>query len=946
MPESLLAVPLIGRQRHIDLIRGWIAELAVGHGRAALIEGEPGIGKSSLLRVAASAADAARCRVLRASCDELSRAFPLLPLLDALGGRGAAGAETAEIVQMLRADVSRGNRVDVVAAAVERLLAVLDELCAVAPVLLLVEDLQWADAATVQTLGRLARSVRQRPMLVIATTRPIPRRDDVHALRRMVEPDSLVRLSGLADDDAAQLVARVVDGTPGAGLLALAQGAAGNPLYLTELVDALVRARALAREDGVVDAVSATPPSSLAAVIADRLEFLSPPVREALRAAALLGEDFSVGELALLYGQRITDLLPILDEAILAGVLLDNGAELAFRHPLIRAALYDGMPAAVRAAWHRDAARVLAQDGAPVERVARQLLPAVEVQDAPGAVDDWMVRWLADAARQLVGQAPHVAIPLLRWAVGGIPAGVAPHDLLACRLADALYLVGDPGGAARVATAALAHVTRPDILVDLRWRLAMCMAIDGRAGEALPDVRRALDMPGIQPRDRARLRVLVARMYRSLGMVDAAGKEADIALAEATAAGDRWATGWALNIRTIVHGMRGETTEALATLDRALAVAEGDPSLADLRLLLQVNQAAALGDLGRYSDAISAAQQVEQLADDAGNAVRIAQAQAVLGELLYDVGRWDDALAEFDLESDAPVEPSVECCANAIVAVIGFHRNDPAARRYLRAAEQFATRLGDRVFGPLLLARSLEEEHADRPKDALAALLDGMPDSGDEAGQITALFADAVRLAVAVGDRSTARLMARRGEAVARGSDIPYRRAVGAHCRGLLDRDPAVLARSAEDYGTAGRLLPRAQALEAAAAALAEAGDVSAARARFTEAFAVYTELGARWDLARTQAMFRSYGIRRGPHAPHRRTDRGWYSLTPTEIKVVELVARGMSNPRIAAQLFLSRRTVQTHVSHVLAKLDLHSRTDIAREASQQDLAALARTSG
>src|SRR5207247_8947406 len=134
--------------------------------------------------------------------------------------------------------------------------------------------------------------------------------------------------------------------------------------------------------------------------------------------------------------------------------------------------------------------------------------------------------------------------------------------------------------------------------------------------------------------------------------------------------------------------------------------------------------------------------------------------------------------------------------------------------------------------------------------------------------------------------------------------------AVGAHGRGLLDPDPSVLARAAEDYATAGRLLPHAQALEAAATALAEAGDVSGARARFTEAFAVYTGLGARWDLARTQATFRSYGIRRGPHAPHRRTDRGWDSLTPTELKIVELVARGMSNPRIATELFLSRRTV------------------------------------
>jgi len=544
---------LIGRQRQVDLVRGWVADLATGRGRAALIEGEPGIGKSSLMRVATAEADRAGYRVLWASCDELSRAFPLLPLLDALGGRGIPASDV-EIAQMLRTDVSRGNRVDVVAAAVERLLVLVDQLCTATPVLLVVDDLQWADPATVQTLGRLARSARNRPLLVVGMTRPIPRRDDVHALRRMVEPDGVVRLPSLSGTEVAQVVERMVGATPGARLLELAQGAAGNPLYLTELVDALVRARALVSHDVAVEAIGGSPPCSLSAVIADRLEFLSTPVRDVLRAAALLGENFSVAELALLSGQRVTDLLSILDDAILTGVLLDNGAELAFRHPLIRAALYNGMPAAVRAAWHRDAARVLAHDGAPVERVARQLLPAVEVQDTPGPVDEWIVRWLTDAARQLAGQAPHVAIPLLRWAMAGITVAAAPHDLLACRLADALYLVGDPAGAAQVATTALAHVTRPERLVDLRCTLAQCLAMDGRSEEALADLQRTLDLPGIQPRDRARLRVQVARIYRSLGMVDTAGEVADTALAEATAAGDRWATGWALSIRTIELG--------------------------------------------------------------------------------------------------------------------------------------------------------------------------------------------------------------------------------------------------------------------------------------------------------------------------------------------------------------------------------------------------------
>jgi hypothetical protein len=108
-----------------------------------------------------------------------------------------------------------------------------------------------------------------------------------------------------------------------------------------------------------------------------------------------------------------------MNEAITAGVLRADGQELAFRHPLIRAALYDELPATVHAAWHRDAARALADDGATAEQVARQLLPALDAESGAIPVDGWVVRWLAGTAHHLVGQAPHAAVPLLRWAVGG-----------------------------------------------------------------------------------------------------------------------------------------------------------------------------------------------------------------------------------------------------------------------------------------------------------------------------------------------------------------------------------------------------------------------------------------------------------------------------------------------------------------------------------------------
>jgi DNA-binding NarL/FixJ family response regulator len=111
--------------------------------------------------------------------------------------------------------------------------------------------------------------------------------------------------------------------------------------------------------------------------------------------------------------------------------------------------------------------------------------------------------------------------------------------------------------------------------------------------------------------------------------------------------------------------------------------------------------------------------------------------------------------------------------------------------------------------------------------------------------------------------------------------------------------------------------------------ALALAGE----RAAFARAVDVYTALGAAVDVARLQAVFRAHGIRRGPHSKHRRARRGWSSLTPTEIKIAELVEEGLSNPEIAARLLLSRRTVAAHVSHIFKKLDVHSRTDIARES-------------
>jgi DNA-binding CsgD family transcriptional regulator len=917
---------LIGRDGELSRLTAWVHEVTAGRGRAVLVDGEPGIGKSTLVQAACAVAARVGCQVFRGAGDELGQALPLLPLLDALRITGSApDPRRGAIAGLLRGDTARGTGTDLAAAAAEQLLILVDELCQAGPVVLVVDELQWADRATVAVWGRLARSVRQLPLLLVGVLRPVPRRDDLRALRRIVGPAERLRVGRLTAPAALELVAELAGGKPGDRLEQLADGAAGNPLYLTELLDALARSACLAVDEaGIAELTGGPAPETLPEAIADRLGFLSERTRTVLRAAALLGVGFSVADLTVVAETELPVLLAALDEARAAGVLVASGDDLAFRHPLIRQALYDELPAGVRVVWHRAAARALADAGAPVERVARQLLPTVSGEDGE-PVPAWVVGWLLGAATALIGQAPEVAVTLLRRAVRDSAA-----NALSCRLADALYRVGDFAEAERVAERALQRAEDPDLRVDLHTTVTQCRAMTGRSAESLAALNEAAATPGLPARHRARLLVLTARTHRDLGEVDTAARVAAEALAGAGE--DHWATGWALHVLSLVAMMRGEWTEALPLFERAMATASGDPALTDLGLLLRINKAVTLGALDRYPDALAAAGRARELADRAGSVVRLTQAQSALGQLLLGSGRWDDAVAEVDVVPDDLKDPSVACCDHGVAAIIHFHRGEAAeAHRHLDAAAPCADRIGGRVVESLALARSLAFEQAGEPERALTTLTAAL--TGEDEGE--GLLGDAVRLAVETGDTATAAEIGARVRAITAGAGVPHRRALGWYCQGMTERDAATLLRAADGYRDAGRPLPRAKALEAAAIAFAEAGDRGSARAAFTRTLDLCGSLGAHWDVARLRARFREFGIRRGPTVKHRQATHGWDSLTPTETKIAALVVAGLSNPQIATRLFLSPRTVATHVSHILAKLGVHSRIDIAREATR-----------
>ena len=167
-------------------------------------------------------------------------------------------------------------------------------------------------------------------------------------------------------------------------------------------------------------------------------------------------------------------------------------------------------------------------------------------------------------------------------------------------------------------------------------------------------------------------------------------------------------------------------------------------------------------------------------------------------------------------------------------------------------------------------------------------------------------------------------------------NDVPWLRDAALRCQGLAENHVDALVAAADAYAGTSRPLELALVSEDAATALVRQGDIERARPLFDQAIAIYERLGADRDLSRASATLRLAGVRRGIRGPRKRAKFGWQSLTATELTVSGLVADGLSNPQIGERLFVSRRTVQTHLVHVFAKLDLTSRAQLAAEVTRR----------
>jgi DNA-binding CsgD family transcriptional regulator len=711
--------------------------------------------------------------------------------------------------------------------------------------------------------------------------------------------------------------------------------AGGNPLYVREMVDALVGAGLVRVRDGVAHVAGSAMPdlSSLNAAIGRRLGFLSIETRLVLRASAVLGGRFTVEDLAVVSGQPVAGLASIVDEAMAAGVLATAGSELIFRHTLIRQVLYDEMPTAVSVGLHGHVARELADAGAAWDRVAQHLLAVPSV-----ALDDWALTWLAGLPAAALYALPAAAAPLLERARQVSAPDDPRRALFTTRLTTVLRLLRRPDDLVALGVNALNTPTDPRLVGEIAWNLAWGYLMAGRSDDGNMVIRRVLDGPDPGVPWRSRLRAERALLLLSSGHADESAAQAQQAIAEGQRDGDPVTVGWALNALQ----RRASDAEALEIIDRGLTTVVGeDPESMDLRLMFLTNRLVVLSSLDRAAEFDSALSPTIALAERQGSR-RLDQIQRAAANYLLERGDWDTALLYVDQMADA-VTPRQSLHRSGAAALIAMRRGDRVSAAEHITAVADIPYLGGVVLllaaQHLTVAKALLAEANGDLNTAIAILADWLDPRVVGNAHACVLRAEVlpelVRLALAAADRVTARTVVatveRDAQAVA---DAKLTTRAGM-CRAMVEDDPHPLMAAADYLDGVGRRPEAAFALHEAAARLAMRGDIVAARAAFDRALTIYEDLGAVHDLRRMQARLRAYGIRSGSRAAHRQVATGWEALTASERDVAALVAEGVSNPEIATRLLVSPRTIATHVTHILTKLQAHSRLDIMREATR-----------
>jgi DNA-binding NarL/FixJ family response regulator len=802
---------------------------------------------------------------------------------------------------------------------------------------LALDDLHWADGSTLRVIDRLARTAAQLPLLVCAAFRPAPRPPELARLLRAhaVRGGVTLELEPLQAADLRSLLSSLLAAAPGSQLVAQAEATGGNPFYVTELIAALRTTGALTTTATTADVDAVDVPPALRLTVLMELAHLSKGTQHILRMASVLGSRFTVPDLALVLDSSPVTLAPQLDEAIEANVLVEAGAALAFRHDLLRDAVYEDVPFAVRKSIHLHIAHTLAAAGKAPLDLAEHFIRGASAGDAVA------LEWLQRAANQATVRAPTIAAELLERAAELFDPDDPGRDGLLADWAITVEALGRVREAEAMCTELLSRRQPAVTEAKLRLLLGRMLVRRGQSEDSALQCTLAEQIEGLDPAQRAR--VLVTSSQLPL-----LGLSLDLALAEDRARrgralarehGDEVSLATADLTLAMVSFLRGRFLECVELAARARVTGEGSPDARVYRGGQTVHQYALLVlsqawlHLDKVAKGREAARTSRRAALELGFEAFAIHASAVIVWNEFMLGSWDDATTEFEalMDLSAEVEERSQFVASATGAraLIALHRG----QRQLAAAV-LATTDGAgaaTAYAPALARARLAESSGDI-SGALEALCVGW-DHAARAGVVSTLqhlAPDLVRLACVHEDRERARqayepvavmAAANPGAVTLRGLEL--------RCRGLRDDDPAVLVEAATVLRESCRPFDRGQACEEAAEALARTGQVDGARQWFDEALTLYQALEATWDVSRIAARQRALGVRRASRDARKRPTHGWEALTRSERAVVDLVAEGLSNPEVAERLYLSRHTVKRHLANAMLKLDITSRREL-----------------
>ncbi|HEY1821771.1 MAG TPA: AAA family ATPase [Trebonia sp.] len=907
-----------GRAAERRVVRAVLDRARRGTGGVVLVEGEPGIGKSLLLRESVDEAAGHGFSLAVDSADQLGQAIPFFTL------RRALGEPFGRQVAALADDDLPG----VPAWWISQMRAHLEQQAAAGPVLVCLDDVQWACPATLAALWTLPQELKGHPVAWILA-RSISQRRDAEHLFGLLEQDGAtrVRLAPLPEEGMTALLTEAFGVPPHPRLRALAAGAAGNPRLLCELISGLREEGAVRVSGDSATLVSGRLPARLHGAARQRLSGVSSQARHVLVTAAVLGDSFRLEDIAEMLGETPALLLPAVEETMAAGITVAGENEFSFRHQLLRRALGDTIPWPGRKALHRHYAQILLGRGESAALAASHLLQAAD-PDNPASLAD-----LDAAAAQTLQSAPQTAADLAFRVLELTPPGDQEALPRAVAAAEALAVAGRLDLADRVAGDTLAQPLPPVAEARLRCVLSSVLCSRGDAPEAAAEAKLVLDLPELphEVRDEA----MTAYLRALAGARDEAARPlARRVLAEQHRHG-RHVVVAALIGLAVTSWDRGAADEALDLLrDAARRETAVWPDARHVQPLIAL--AAALVDLRQLEEAetiLEAANGQALRTIPAQTAASIVRARIHLanGRLADAEAAAGDALAIAETLGAHGYASAARC----LLGVIALRGGDvTAAAQHLADGIVPRPHVGEVYARPeLTMAQVQVSEARDCRSAAVSAIRAAFGELGTRPGLLLgdpATAASLTRTALAAGETGLAAAVADAAEALAEANPgYPAVTAAAAHSLGLARRDPALLAEAAARHPDR---WARASAAEDLGRLHAERGDHDPAVRHLTEAVKGYLEVGAAADVARTRRSLRKLGVRhRDWTRPALRPLTGWDSLTEAEHAAAELVAQGLNNRQVAGRMYVSEHTVAFYLRQAFRKLDIRSRVQLAR---------------